>query len=282
MEIFVDCCKVDLVTRFFIHNYISIEPFLCYEKRVVALSYSWNTLWILDYSKQMNLLYMKAHFGWTKMIQFCKKCKNNNKMFLGCFPTAFIDDPSLKKLNASRKGLRAHVVMIHRRSVQRSLHLQRNTYNHTNIKKYTLKKTLNQNSWCGDDPLAKCTKEFGSPKRHIQPHKHMNFKIKFSKILNLVRLSDDPCHRYIKELKSRCVPMFWQTKNIYIRLCVSKTCAFSQKRSFSSWNIYPSPEIFTQIQFFDKVHVWKEVESQKVYVCVWNSQWNTNIQYMCF
>ena len=127
----------------------------------------------------MNLLYMKAHFGWTKMIQFCKKCKNNNKMFLGCFPTAFIDDPSLKKLNASRKGLRAHVVMIHRRSVQRSLHLQRNTYIHTNIHR----------------------------------HKHTHFKIIFSKIINLASLSDDPGHRYIKELKSRCVPMFLQTKN---------------------------------------------------------------------
>ena len=99
----------------------------------------WSTFIFMEYSLNFRLLqtnehiYMKAYFRWIKMIQFCKKCKNNNKMFLGCFPTAFIDDPSLKKLNASRKGLRAHVVMIHRRSVQRSLHLQRNTSNHTNI-----------------------------------------------------------------------------------------------------------------------------------------------------
>ena len=95
------------------------------------------------HSQHHNLpIYMNAHFRWTKTIHFCEKCKNNNKKFLGCFPTAFIDDPSLKKLNASRKGLRAHVVMIHRRSVQRSLHLQRNTYNHTNIRTYTLKRSL--------------------------------------------------------------------------------------------------------------------------------------------
>ena len=71
-----------------------------------------------------------------------QKVQEQQQNVLGCFPTAFIDDPSLKKLNASRKGLRAHVVMIHRRSVQRSLHLQRNTYNRTNIRTYTLKRSL--------------------------------------------------------------------------------------------------------------------------------------------
>ena len=113
----------------------------------------WSTFIFMEYSLNFRLLqtnepiYMKAYFRWTKMIQFCKKCKSNNKMFLGCFPTAFIDDPSLKKLNASRKGLRAHVVMIHRLSVQRSLHLQRNTYNHTNTRTYTLKNTVDQIFW---------------------------------------------------------------------------------------------------------------------------------------
>ena len=131
----------------------------------------------MEYSLNFRLLqtnepiYMKAYFRWTKMIQFCKKCKSNNKMFLGCFPTAFIDDPSLKKLNASRKGLRAHVVMIHRRSVQRSLHLQRNKYNHTNIQTYKLKNTIDQNPLLSDDPSLVYMNQFTSQRN---THKHTN------------------------------------------------------------------------------------------------------------
>ena len=81
VESFVDCCKVDLVTRFYIHSYISQEPFLCYEKRVGALSYSWNTLWILDYSKQMNLFTWKPTSGGPKWFSFAKSARATTKCF---------------------------------------------------------------------------------------------------------------------------------------------------------------------------------------------------------
>ena len=136
VESFVDCCKVDLVTRFYIHSYISQEPFWCYEKRVGALSYSWNTLWILDYSKQMNLFTWKPTSGGPKWFSFAKSARATTNVF------------------------RMFSHSLHRWSIPQEVKCIKEGFAGA----------------CCDDPSAECTKEFASPKKYIQPDKHTNIQ----------------------------------------------------------------------------------------------------------
>ena len=141
------------------------RTFLCYEKRVGALSYSWNTLWILDYSKQMNLFTWKPTSGGPKWFSFAKSARATKNVF------------------------RMFSHSLHRWSIPQEVKCIKEGFAGA----------------CCDDPSAECTKEFASPKKYIQPHKHTN--IQTYKLKNTIDqnplLSDDPSLVYMNQFTSQ-------------------------------------------------------------------------------